>query len=1132
MTKNKSKLSIRKTLLLNVVSLCLCVAMLVGTTFAWFTDSIVSKNNIITSGNVDVELEYYTNGQWMSVTESTKLFDDNALWEPGYTAVVYLRVSNAGSLALKYRLGVNIVSETGSVNVLGEDFSLSDYIEFGAVNDVATVFESREAARDAVSDPLPLSQGYEHEKTLAAGSEPHYVALVVYMPEDVGNEANHAKDADPARIQLGVNLVATQNVGESDSFGTDYDADAALPSYSGNQEFKVNVAGKLNASNELTEDVTIGKSTDKASAVVPAGTPLKPGVTELVLTVKTVERSGNIEVNKGQASRSLDVHVEGLADGNTVPVFINLGVVMPTGLKSASVVLYHVENGTPVKMTSVDTLSAHNQFVYNSETGEVSLCLASFSEITAVVAVDNPWDGTIDTEWYNTTDTSFTINTEEQLAGLAAIVGGMATGITRDNFNGKTVTLDADLDLGGLVGRVWNPIGYYFTDDKNADGTKGDYYCTVYAFRGTFNGGNHTISNIYQSTWSMKGDDPYYDLSANQYYNDGMGLFGYVNNGTVTNLTVNNFQSDGEYSTTGCVAAYAAGTSNFTNITITNSNPRAYNVPNGGVVGYAYASDGNTSVFNFTNIKVDATNKISALWGSWDVGCGGILGRLNGNATANFTDCEVGAIIDVYNDVCGNYQYYQYRYSGMLIGTVGPDSDPTTGPEKVNFSGVKVYVGNWADYYYCEFEKNSLGSYTTDYQFSRVERNEINIDPATNLPYTQNVSPCQHQHTKNEDHMGVYLPFSQLYTGYGWGSSPVFDQEGTADGVEFINYFYTVTYMDGAGKNVLDVEYVTDGTRSSTKLWANEHTIKTSPLTENPGKQFVGWVNSNSEKETSITAGNYKNVLLYESWRNPYVIRFVDINGNIVYSEMWTADNQGLSQDPPNPPEIEGYVGSWEKGWENKLLNVTADVTIKPSYILKEYADEENHVHLDSTSNVKAAFEALEDGKSVIIGADLSANGKQDLGINGGIDYLCKITGKDTQSRLNINSFEFTCNFDHNANKAWHVFEVKNGATLTVSGGASGEGVMVVNFENIKSNVYLFDIDATGTVVLEAGLKFEINYPVSKEANVYGFKINGQVVSFEQYSGIYVDRTVEGKIIITVGVTTEINVQNLPNITK
>ena len=1129
MTKKNTKISTKRALLHSALSLLLCASMLIGSTFAWFTDSVVSENNIIAAGNLDVELEYYNNGQWLAVDESTMLFDNEALWEPGYVEVVYLRVTNVGNLSLKYRLGVNIVDETGSVNVLGEDFMLSDYIKIGVIDNVTTPFETREDALKEVSNPLALSDGYQQQQILNPGSDPNCVALVVYMPESVGNEANRAAGEEPATIQLGVSLVATQNTFESDSYGPDYDANAKLPPFSGNYTSTVDVSDKLDENNNLTEDVTIGDPSDSISAVVPAGTPLKQGVTKLVLSVKTTGRSGNIEVNRGQASRSLDIHVEGLAEGNTVPVFIELGTIMPTDLKSSSVVLYHVEDGTPIKMESVDTLTAHNQFVYNAETGEVSVCMSSFSEVTAVVAVDDPWDGTIDTSWYNTTDNEFTITTEEQLAGLGAIVGGMAEGIAQDEFNGKTINLGANLDLGGLVGKSWLPIGYYFTDDKNGDGTVGDYYCTVYSFEGTFNGNNHTISNIYQSTWSMKGDDSYYVLSKNQYYNDGMGIFGFVYNGTVKNLTVNNFQSDGEYSTTGCVAAYTSGTSTFENITITNSNPRAYNVPNGGVVGYAYAATGATNVINFNNINVDYSNKISALWGSWDVGCGGILGRVNGETTINMTDCVVGAVIDVYNDVCGNYQYYQYRYSGMLIGTVGADRDSTTGPEKVNFSNVKVYIGNWADYYYCEFEKNSVGSYTTDYQFSRVEKNDINIDPTTNLPYTSNLSPCRHQHTANEDKMGLCLPFDQLYTGYSWGATAV----KSAPGVEIIRYFYTVTYMDGQGKNILGTVYVTEGDRNETKRWAYEHTTKTTALTTNPGKTFVGWVNTNSEKVTSIPAGNYKDVVLYESWENPYIIRFVDVNGNVIYSEAWTQAGQSWPADknPPDLPEIDGYVGEWESGWRNKLQNVKSDVTIKPVYILKEYADEGDHVYIDSITSAKELFEALEAGKSVVMGTDLAGSGKNDFGIKGGKDEVCVIgNGQNSiNSRLNLNTFVLNCTLDHNANKSWHIFDIKKGSTLTVSSGVNGDGVMVVNFMDIKSPVYLFNVEAGGTLVLEAGTKFEIYYNGDAE-KVYGIFVNGSRQTFANYSGIHVDRTVAGKITITVAVTTTITGSTLSEI--
>lgn len=87
----------------SVLSLILCFAMLVGTTFAWFTDSVSSANSIIQSGTLDVLLQYKSNwtDEWSSDDGNTKIFKKSALYEPGYTEVVYLKVSNVGSLALK-----------------------------------------------------------------------------------------------------------------------------------------------------------------------------------------------------------------------------------------------------------------------------------------------------------------------------------------------------------------------------------------------------------------------------------------------------------------------------------------------------------------------------------------------------------------------------------------------------------------------------------------------------------------------------------------------------------------------------------------------------------------------------------------------------------------------------------------------------------------------------------------------------------------------------------------------------------------------------------------------------------------------------------------------------------------------
>lgn len=220
MTKSKNT---KRALLASVLSVMLCVAMLVGSTFAWFTDSVTSGKNQIVAGNLDVELEYTTDfNEWKTVESATDLFNKDALWEPGHAEVVYLRMRNAGTLALKYKFGMNIVSEPEATNVNGDKFKLSQYLQYGVVEGQQSAFADRNAAIAAVANPTSLAN-YTKEGTMLAKAEPQYLALVVYMPETVGNEANYRGEVVPT-IELGLNLVATQTPYENDSFGSDYDA--------------------------------------------------------------------------------------------------------------------------------------------------------------------------------------------------------------------------------------------------------------------------------------------------------------------------------------------------------------------------------------------------------------------------------------------------------------------------------------------------------------------------------------------------------------------------------------------------------------------------------------------------------------------------------------------------------------------------------------------------------------------------------------------------------------------------------------------------------------------------------------------------------------------------------------------
>ena len=226
--------STKRALLTSVLSLALCFTMLLGTTFAWFTDSVTSKNNIITAGNLDVELKYAKiDGDkitdWDTVGGKDNIFDKNALWEPGRVEVVYLEVANLGSLELKYQLGVNVAKETFGVNVAGEEFKLSDHLVFSVVElaDKPTTPYTREEAIAAAGATMGLKD-YNGKTTALEVDGKDYVALIVYMPTTVGNEANYRGTTVPT-IELGINLFATQASAEEDSFGPDYDDDAWHP---------------------------------------------------------------------------------------------------------------------------------------------------------------------------------------------------------------------------------------------------------------------------------------------------------------------------------------------------------------------------------------------------------------------------------------------------------------------------------------------------------------------------------------------------------------------------------------------------------------------------------------------------------------------------------------------------------------------------------------------------------------------------------------------------------------------------------------------------------------------------------------------------------------------------------------
>ncbi len=270
----------KRALLFSVLSLLLCASMLIGSTFAWFTDSVTANKNKIVAGNLDVELYAKTGADYTPVTPDTKLFLENALWEPGHVEVVNLKVANLGTLALKYQLGINKASETGSTNKDGTRFNLSDHIKFAVLDGEHTYAEGDAGRAEAIAaakanNPKKLSEMAVDENGVlyptgnvpTGQSSEKLVTLIVYMPTDVGNIANYMTGEDVPTIELGVKLVATQTPFEEDAFGPDYDKDVEYPTFVSTPA-ELSNALKEGGNIELTEDITLSSTTITKDSVI------------------------------------------------------------------------------------------------------------------------------------------------------------------------------------------------------------------------------------------------------------------------------------------------------------------------------------------------------------------------------------------------------------------------------------------------------------------------------------------------------------------------------------------------------------------------------------------------------------------------------------------------------------------------------------------------------------------------------------------------------------------------------------------------------------------------------------------------------------------------------------------------
>ena len=228
----KSKKTVRKALWMSILSIALCLTMLVGTTFAWFTDTASTAVNKIVSGKLDVALEMEENGEWVTAEGKTLDFvkaanapaGEKILWEPGCTyELPKLHIINNGNLALKYKVQI-----TG----IKGDAMLNNAIEW-TIGDVA------------LGEEQHLLAGASNEFTIKG-----------HMMEKAGNEYQ-----DKSIDGIAIVVLATQDTVEYDSSNNTYDEKAEYP------DAPVIVSrDTLNTEMKLS-DIPVDEKTGKAAPV-------------------------------------------------------------------------------------------------------------------------------------------------------------------------------------------------------------------------------------------------------------------------------------------------------------------------------------------------------------------------------------------------------------------------------------------------------------------------------------------------------------------------------------------------------------------------------------------------------------------------------------------------------------------------------------------------------------------------------------------------------------------------------------------------------------------------------------------------------------------------------------------------
>ena len=348
---NKTK----KSLLMSAISLLLCISMLIGSTFAWFTDSVSSAGNKIQSGTLKVDLELLDKetGKWNSLKESQAPIFNYDKWEPGYIDTKVLKVENEGNLALKW------VAKFYSEYQLSILADVIDVYVRPSASEIGYPTDRSLEGYTCVGNLRTFINSIEETTwgTLEA-KEASYLGIALKMREEAGNEYQG--------LSLGgafdIRIYATQYTSESDSFNNQYDKNATFEDLANTSILATATKTLAAGANSLDFDLSYN-GLKIAKVIVPASA-IANKVEPVTVTFDGINPSQAAIVDDNTKAYAYDIDVTNLKDNLSGNQLITVVVTAPNAL--AAMKAYH--NGTQIQ-----------DAVYDEVEGTITFKTANFS---------------------------------------------------------------------------------------------------------------------------------------------------------------------------------------------------------------------------------------------------------------------------------------------------------------------------------------------------------------------------------------------------------------------------------------------------------------------------------------------------------------------------------------------------------------------------------------------------------------------------------------------------------------------------------------------------------------------------------------------------------------------------------